>query len=68
MSVEHTFSCNGPECEAHIKTHAEQPPTFLSVFENPGFPHEPRTELHFCSWDCVLKYGAGIEPSERIEL
>ncbi len=66
MSVQRVFHCDGPECEAHIQTHAERPATFLTVFEEPGYPHEQRHELHFCSWDCVLKHAATIEPTEVI--
>ena len=68
MSVQRIFSCDGPDCEANLTTHAEQPATFLTVKENPGFPHEQGAELHFCDWDCALKYGARFEPTERIDL
>ena len=67
MSVQHTFACDGPDCERHVKTHGPQPPTFLTVTENPGYPHEPIATLHFCGWDCALKYGATIEPEEVSE-
>jgi hypothetical protein len=66
MSVRRTFHCDGPECAAHVETAAEHPPTFVTVLEEPGYAHEQRPEHHFCSWDCVLKYAAMIEPSEII--
>jgi hypothetical protein len=70
MSVQRTFTCDGPDCgdgtPLNVTTHAEHPPTFITTFEEPGFAHEPRHEMHFCSWDCVLKYAAKVEPSEII--
>lgn len=70
MSIQRTFSCDGPDCgegaPVKVETGAEQPPTFLTVWENPGHPHEPRTELHFCSWDCCMKFAAKIPPPEVI--
>lgn len=66
MSVERTFGCDGPGCLCNVTTQAERPPTFVTVFEEPGHPHERRHEHHFCSWDCVLKYAATFEPGETI--
>lgn len=68
MAVERKFTCDGPECETWISTHADQPPTFLTVRENPGFAHEPGAENHFCSWDCALKFGARFEPTTVIPM
>lgn len=64
--VERTFTCDAEGCGSNVKTQAERPPTFVTVCEEPGFPHEPRVELHFCSWDCVLKHAATFEPSEIV--
>lgn len=70
MSVQRTFYCDGPDCgdgkPVNVETHAEHPPTFITTYEEPGFAHEDRHEMHFCSWDCVLRYAAKVEPSEEI--
>lgn len=66
MSTEYVYRCNGPECE---RWHESQYPVsghFILVRE-PG-DQGAVTELHFCSWDCVLKFAATIEPSEVIPL
>lgn len=77
MSIRRRFFCDGPNCgedmpgaagPLNVETHGEHPPTFITVHEEPGFPHEDRTELHFCSWDCVLKYAAKHEPTEIVPL
>jgi hypothetical protein len=61
LSIERTFYCDAAECERHVTT-AERRPRggFLFVGDEMG------NELHFCTWDCVLKYAAAIEPSEVI--
>lgn len=61
MSVERTFYCDGPDCERHVQTQKPRPPVFLTVdqFEGP--------ELHFCGWDCALRYAGNVEPEETIE-
>lgn len=68
MSVERIFHCDGPECDRNVQTQAEHPPTFVTTYEEPGFPHEPRNEMHFCSWNCVLKYAVKFEPPEIIPM
>ena len=54
MSIERIFYCDGPECERHVRTAALRSP-FLTVTE------ESKT-LHFCGWDCILRYAAAKEP------
>lgn len=62
VSIERTYYCDWRECEAHAKTAAMRlPMDFLSVKWGTARP------LHFCSWDCVLRYAAEIEPSEVVE-
>lgn len=57
MSIERTFRCDGPDCERGVSDAAHREPggRFLTLtgWSNP---------MHFCGWDCVLKYGAKIEP------
>jgi hypothetical protein len=70
VTVQRTFYCDGPECgdgtPLNIQTHGEQPPTFITTWENPGYAHEPRIEKHFCCWDCCMKYAARFQPPEII--
>jgi hypothetical protein len=56
MSIQRTFYCDGPDCERHVETPREIPPVFLTVtqFED--------AQLHFCGWDCVLRFAATKEP------
>lgn len=61
MSVEHTFRCEGPDCERHVITQRDRPPVFLTVLADDG------PDLHFCGWDCVLRYAATIQPEQVIE-
>lgn len=63
MSVERTFYCDGPDCERHVKTRKGMPPVFLMVMSR-----EPeRISMHFCGWDCILRYAGQREPEEIIE-
>jgi hypothetical protein len=59
VSIERIFTCDWRECERHVRTTGTRPPMFLTVAE--GADHE----LHFCSWDCVLRY-AGEKPPEEV--
>lgn len=65
MSVEHIFYCDGPGCERHVRTQQPRPPVFVTVLENDGLGLE--REIHFCGWDCVLRYAGQKEPEEIIE-
>lgn len=81
MSIQRTFYCDGPE-NADIPNDAPQPdgcphnvtaamidPDYL-----PGGVIEVRCHrqgmlnetLHFCSWDCLLRYAATQHPVEYI--
>jgi hypothetical protein len=73
MSVQRTYYCDGPHntdipnqdhgdrCPVHASTVAMHlPGGFLRVVR-----HE-ESALHFCSWDCVLRYASNVEPVEVI--
>ncbi len=60
MSVERVFYCDTEDCKIHVRTPGTRPPTFLTVSEDSG------DELHFCSWDCVLKFAAAKPPTETV--
>lgn len=63
MSVQRIFYCDADDCDCHVRTGKVVPPVFLTVRED----QEPGN-LHFCSWDCILKYAAKFEPEETIPL
>lgn len=67
MAVEYRFKCNGPDCEHWHETQYPISGVFILVRE-PGDTGIAPTELHFCSWDCVLRFAGQIEPSEVIPL
>jgi hypothetical protein len=60
VSIERIFYCDAPECEAHTRTIAGRPGMgFVTVtVDGPA--------RHFCSWDCVLKFGATMPPVETL--
>ena len=62
MSSERTFYCDGPDCERHVTT-AERRPRggFIFVTET------GTSALHFCGWDCILRYAGERPPEEVIE-
>jgi hypothetical protein len=62
MSIERIYYCDGPECERHVRTAAHRPAAgFVFVTEGGS-----GGTLHFCGWDCVLKYAATKPPEEVI--
>jgi hypothetical protein len=62
VSIERVFSCDGPECGAHVRTGLSRPsvPGFLIVTETGNGTR------HFCCWDCAIKFGARFPPPEII--
>jgi hypothetical protein len=61
MAIERTFYCDGPDCERHVRTGRRTcSHVFLTVTEQ-------SYALHFCGWDCVLRYAAAKEPETVIE-
>jgi hypothetical protein len=65
VSTERIYYCDGPECERHVRT-ASRRPTSASgfVFVSDG----GSITLHFCGWDCVLKYAAMKPPEEVVSV
>ena len=68
MSVKKTFYCDGPfnpNWPEYLRcpVHGEE----LDVNVVWGSLSTGRQYLTFCSWDCVLRYAAQIEPVEVIE-
>jgi hypothetical protein len=57
-----TYHCQGPSCETHQKSTAAAPLLgWLLVTWDAEF-------LDFCSWDCLIKYGATREPNEEFDV
>jgi hypothetical protein len=61
VSIERIFHCDGPDCERHVRTVASRPQAGF-VFVSTG----DSATLHFCNWDCVLKFAAAKPPVEMI--
>lgn len=59
MAIERVYHCDGPECERHASSAAagRLPDSFLAVTGD-------GPTVHFCSWDCVLRFSAQKEPTE----
>jgi hypothetical protein len=57
VAIRRTFHCDGPDCERWCSQAAHRKPggRFLTVTRE--WP-----ALHFCGWDCVLRYAATMEP------
>jgi hypothetical protein len=64
MAIERTFYCDGPDCERHVRTAASRPEAGYIFVTEGGFAGT----LHFCNWDCVLKYAAAKPPVETVAL
>lgn len=62
MSIERIFRCDGPDCRRHVQTTSARPPTFVTITEDAG------SALHFCTWDCVLRYAGEKPPVELVTL
>lgn len=66
MSIERVFRCDAEDCRgSESSIYTEPQGSGWMVVRETG--HVPR-ELHFCTWDCVLKYAAAQPPVERIPL
>jgi hypothetical protein len=62
MSIRRVYSCDWRECNHHVQTDSVRSSLFLTLTEGSG------GSLHFCTWDCVLKYAAEKPPCEMIPL
>lgn len=61
MGFRRQFNCDGPDCAStQFERDAQNPPDhWLTVmWHGPG----SSAPLHFCLWDCLLKYGAQQPP------
>lgn len=54
--------CDGPSCNAWTRTQVEG---WVTTAE---FPLQRGCSLHFCSWDCCIKYGSLREPMTVVQL
>jgi hypothetical protein len=61
MTIEQAFCCDGPDCVRRVSGAAHREPggRFLTVT---GWGKA----MHFCGWDCVLRYAGRIEPETII--
>lgn len=66
MSIKRTYHCDGPpetgSDEDHCLTHVStvSPPPYLphGIIEVREVCDRPVEPLHFCGWDCLMKYAA----------
>jgi hypothetical protein len=83
MGIERTYYCDGPEnrdipgdepqpdgCPHHVRASLVDneyiPGGFIEVRSH--VQGATYTHLHFCSWDCVLRYAAKAPPTEYIAM
>lgn len=64
MSLVYLWVCQGPNCDSHQRSEVGSTPPYTSgwVRVSDGKPHD------FCSWDCLIKYGAQREPMTEVTL
>ncbi len=60
--IKRTFHCDGPDCERHASEAAHREPGGRFITATGDGP-----TLHFCGWDCVLRYAGTKEPEQVIE-
>jgi hypothetical protein len=60
--VSYAAHCDGPACDTWAAS-VDMMRGWLVVFEM-----ESDRPLHFCYWDCLLRYGAFKEPITKIEI
>jgi hypothetical protein len=68
VSEKATYYCDAPDCDCHGGAqdgHRQPPVGFLTVTESGADPAR-FLPLHFCGWDCALKYAAAQEPTTVI--
>lgn len=63
MSLDPVYRCDGPtdatfEEHDHCVVHSGSAADFITVRDFDG------RELHFCTWDCLMRRAAMVEPCE----
>ena len=62
MAIERVFHCDWRDCEGHVRTVSTRPSAgFLTVSEADG-----GRALHFCTWDCLLRFAGEKSPVEVV--
>lgn len=62
VTIHRTFHCDGPECVRQVSENAHREPGGRMLTMTGWTP----AALHFCTWDCVLRYAAPIPPETII--
>lgn len=57
MSIKRVFHCDGPDCTTHGAEDAARHWIVVSWGQKP---------LHFHTWECVMRYGMTVEPTEVV--
>lgn len=69
MSTGYAYHCDGPGCEVHTAPIATAPPYLpVSFLELRWVDSAGEGKLHFCGWDCAMKYAAAQPVPERIDM
>jgi hypothetical protein len=66
VSLATSYACDGPDCQRHVKGNRSNTIPmgcgFITVMQH----ITPYEQMHFCGWDCVLRYAATIDPETVI--
>jgi hypothetical protein len=68
VSIGYAYSCDAPDCERHTGPVAAAPPYVPYGFiEARQILSAEELRVHFCSWDCLMKYAADQPIPEEID-
>lgn len=67
MTREMTYYCEEPKCENKQTSASEARPITGWLLVVMRLPTENPYLYDFCSWDCLMKYAASLDPPEEIE-
>ena len=59
--------CDGPACATWAFHSMAQKSGFITSFDG-IYPNLATSVLHFCSWDCLLRYAANKPSIEEVKL
>lgn len=59
--------CDGPACDTWASPSMATNAGFLTVFDG-VYPAYAELVVHFCSWDCALRYAAMQSPLDQVQL
>lgn len=66
MAIERIYHCDGPDCDRSVRCSGGAPRSRLLTVTWVAAGH--RAVLHFCGWDCTLRFAATQEPEDVVQL